>query len=551
MKCEPYNGVRLCFATAPSVQEAMRVATDLLGIHHVTAIARDPQANADFYAGVLGLRLVKRTVNFDDPNTYHLYYGDELGRPGTLLTFFPAPGAPRGRRGTGQAVAVALSVPAGSLPYWQERLARYGAHPNGPEVRFGQPVLAFTDPDGLALELVAHGDPPVSQPWAGGPVPPEHGIGGVHSVTLASADPPATARLLTAMGFREVAREGERVRYAVAGGGPGALVDVLHPPGLPRGVVAAGTVHHVAWCTPSAEDQQAWRRRLDLLGITVTPVQDRKYFQSIYFREPGGVLFEIATDPPGFAVDEAPATLGTRLQLPAWLEPHRARIEAALPPLAPPRPREVGPLDFVHRYEPPARPGAPTLLLLHGTGGDEHDLIPLGRELLPGAGLLSPRGKVLEHGMPRFFRRLAPGVFDLDDLRQRTTELAAFLAGAARHYGFDPGQVVAAGYSNGANMAASLLLLRPGSLAGAVLFRPMVPLVPDPIPRLEGVPVFVAAGRRDTVVPPAEAERLAHLLRQAGAAVTLHWQEGGHELRREEVQAAAAWLREAVPGAAG
>jgi predicted esterase len=200
-------------------------------------------------------------------------------------------------------------------------------------------------------------------------------------------------------------------------------------------------------------------------------------------------------------------------------------------------------LGFEHQFVSASGGDATTLLLLHGTGGDEYDLLDLGRMLEPGAALLSPRGQVLENGMPRFFRRLAEGVFDLDDLRRRTDDLAAFVAGAAEAYHFDPRRVVAVGYSNGANIAASLLLLRPGVLAGAVLFHAMVPLVPDTLPDLQGVPVFIGAGRFDPMIPPPQTERLAQLLRQAGADVDLHWEPGSHALNRAEVQAAITWLR--------
>jgi phospholipase/carboxylesterase/glyoxalase family protein len=201
-------------------------------------------------------------------------------------------------------------------------------------------------------------------------------------------------------------------------------------------------------------------------------------------------------------------------------------------------------LDFVHVYEPPAQAGRPTLLMLHGTGGNEHDLVAAGRVLLPGAGILSPRGKVLERGMPRFFRRLAEGVFDLEDLKFRAAELAAFVAAAAAHYSFDPARVIAAGFSNGANIAASLLLLSPGTLKAAALFSPMVPIVPDPLPGLHGVEVFISAGKRDPLVSPEHTAELAALLESCGAAVRVRWTEGGHSLGPEDVDAAARWLRE-------
>jgi glyoxalase family protein len=306
----------------------------IAGLHHVTAIARDPQANADFYAGVLGLRLVKKTVNFDDPGTYHLYYGDELGHPGTILTFFPWPQARLGSRGAGQATVTAFSVPTGSLGFWTERLKSLGVDFDGPEERFDEEVLTVRDPDGLLLELVARaGDE--RAPWAGGPVPEAFAVRGFYNVTLAEWNPAVTADLLTrTMGFRQVGEAGDRIRFATGTGGAGTLVDLLATPSASRGVISAGTVHHVAFRAASDTEQLAWQGKLAERGLHVTPVQDRQYFHSIYFREPGGVLFEIATDPPGFTLDEPVASLGSDLKLPPWLESSRARIEEALPPFA-------------------------------------------------------------------------------------------------------------------------------------------------------------------------------------------------------------------------
>jgi glyoxalase family protein len=305
----------------------------IAGIHHVTAIARDPQANADFYTGVLGLRLVKRTVNFDDPGTYHLYYGDEVGRPGTLLTFFPWPLARLGRSGAGQATVTAFSVPEGSLGYWTERLARLGVDFEAPRPRFDEEVLSLRDPDGLALELVARaGDE--RAPWTGGEIPERSAVRGFYNVTLAEWNPAVTSEVLTgAMGFRLVGEEGDRLRFASGAGGAGARLDVLAAPSAARGVISAGTVHHVAFRAADDAEQLAWLETLAERGLHVTPVQERQYFRSIYFREPGGVLFEIATDGPGFAIDEPVASLGTDLKLPPWLEASRERIAAVLPPL--------------------------------------------------------------------------------------------------------------------------------------------------------------------------------------------------------------------------
>ena len=311
----------------------------ILGIHHITAIAGDPQANLDFYAGVLGLRLVKLTVNFDDPGTYHLYYGDGVGHPGTILTFFPWPKAPRGSRGTGQVTETAFAIPENAIQFWTARLAEHGVEFRGPFERFREKVISFVDPDGMGVELIAGKTSRSDRAYAEGTVPLEFAIRGFHSATLTEADHRETTGLLTdTMGFRLVAQDGNRFRYAADSGESAGIVDVLRAPEESPGHVLVGTVHHIAWRTADDEQQRNWRKELTRLGYGVSPVMDRKYFHSIYYREPGGILFEIATDPPGFAVDEAADELGSKLVLPAWLEPERKKLEGILPPLRLPVP---------------------------------------------------------------------------------------------------------------------------------------------------------------------------------------------------------------------
>ena len=308
------------------------MASQTHGIHHVTAISGEAQRNADFYAGLLGLRLVKKTVNFDDPETYHLYYGDGAGNPGTITTFFPWSHAPRARIGAGQVIVTSYSIPASSLGYWTERLVENGVRFEKPRDRFGETVVTFEDPDGLRVELVAAEDARAGV--LGGPAPAEHSVRGLHHVALAVETTDRTAELMTEhLGFRPVEEAEGRVRFAAGEGGPGDLVDVVGAAGFPRGSTGVGTVHHVAFRVPDEEAQLAVREEVASLGYNVTPVLDRNYFRSIYFREPGGVLFEIATDPPGFAADEDPDHLGEALKLPPWIEKDRERIEAALPPL--------------------------------------------------------------------------------------------------------------------------------------------------------------------------------------------------------------------------
>lgn len=319
------------------------MSVEPLGLHHVTAIADDPQRNVDFYATVLGLRLVKQTVNFDSPDAYHLYYGDDLGSPATIMTFFSWPGMRPGRRGTGQASVTSFSVPERALGYWRQRLAGLGVETDAVSTRLEEDVLGFHDPDGLRIELCAHADAAERPPRERGPVPGEHAIRGLYAVTLSQETDESTARLLTeTLGFRHVAEAGNRTRFDTGAGGAGARVDVVAEPEAGPGLVSVGTVHHVAWRAPDHSTQERWRAEIAGRGLSVTPIIDRTYFTSIYFREPGGVLLEIATDGPGFTVDEPVERLGTGLQLPPWLQDERAQIEDQLTPLRVPEPDAYG-----------------------------------------------------------------------------------------------------------------------------------------------------------------------------------------------------------------
>ena len=312
-------------------------------IHHVTAIAREPQRNLDFYAGTLGMRLVKLTVNYDDPGTYHFYYGDEQGRPGSLLTFFPWTGGRPGRQGTGQINGVALAIPPASLGYWVERLLSRGVRYEGPVRRFGEQVLAFADPDGLLMELTATPRVAGVEGWRDGPVPEQHAVRGVHGVTIwEDGDAGSAGFLADTMRFRLVGEEENRLRLESGSDGLGTVVELRRAPGFWRGTDGAGTVHHVAFRAADDAAQAARHEEIRRLGVGVTDVRDRTYFRSIYFREPGGVLYEIATDGPGFTVDESLAELGTSLKVPARFEAMRERLEVALPPLRLPQAEAMG-----------------------------------------------------------------------------------------------------------------------------------------------------------------------------------------------------------------
>jgi glyoxalase family protein len=319
--------------------------TGTRGLHHVTAIAGPAQENLDFYAGILGMKLVKKSVNQDDPGTYHLFYADAEGRPGTDLTFFPWAQLAPARAGHGLAMEVALAVPHGSLPFWSARLERYGVAVGAPETRFGDEVLPLLDVHGMRVALVASlsAEQRPFTPWEEGPVPVENQIRGLDAARLWLRDlTPTEALLGGAMGFARLGEEGGWVRWGVDGGGSGARLELAHRPETPRGFWGTGAIHHLAFRVDDAAHELALREAVAAAGPHPTPVIDRFWFQSVYFKEPGGVLFELATDGPGFAVDEPIEKLGETLVLPPWLEPRRGEIESALPKLVAPAPALAG-----------------------------------------------------------------------------------------------------------------------------------------------------------------------------------------------------------------
>jgi glyoxalase family protein len=340
------------------------MSKDILGIHHVTAITRDPQQNIDFYSNVLGLRFVKLTVNQDDPTSYHLYFGDRLGRPGTIITFFHWPDIPKGQRGTGEVSATSFLIPENSIDYWVDRLKSNNIEFQGPSKRFeDEQVLSLVDPDGLDLELVGHksADYRGVHVWKEGPIPIEHAIRGFYSVTLSVEGYKRTASILTEeLGFVCTKQDKARHRYeaqvdttttsdqSIPPRNPVdetdygfGIVDVLYLPYTQRALTGTGSVHHVAWRTPTYKQQEILRDKIIKLGLNATPVIDRFYFHSVYFREPGGIIFEIATDPPGFTVDEREEDLGSHLVLPPWLKSMRKELEKILPPVSLPNKKGI------------------------------------------------------------------------------------------------------------------------------------------------------------------------------------------------------------------
>ena len=315
----------------------------LPGIHHVTSITGDVQKCVDFYVSVLGLRFVKKSINQDVPDTYHIYFGDNVGSPGTAMTFFGWPSWPERRAGGGQVTTISFAVPSGSLDFWSSRLAKLGVESRRTS-RFGTDALVLADADGIELELVGDASPDFRWvPWPDSTVDRDHAIRGFHSVTMTVNEATATIDLLVnTMGFRKSGQEGRRTRFETGEGGQDSILDVVEAPEIPEGEESIGTVHHVAWRASDAAHQAEWRAALVKAGRNVTPVIERYYFKSIYYREPGGILFEIATDGPGFTVDEPVDSLGSTLSLPPWFDVRRDVLNETLPPIVVPTTATTG-----------------------------------------------------------------------------------------------------------------------------------------------------------------------------------------------------------------
>lgn len=474
--------------------------SDIQGIHHVTAISGTAHENYQFYTQVLGLRLVKKTVNFDDPGTYHLYYGDREGSPGTLMTFFPYGGS-RGKSGSGQVTTTLYRVGVGGVDHWAKKLQDSNLDIER-TTRDGRPALRFSDPHGMALEMVEH---EASEGFE---------LRQFYGAELAVDQIGPTSELLSFLGLED---EGEGLfRFP-----NGDLLQIKASE--TRGYSGPGTVHHIALRLEDDEAQAKWRSKLARAGYSVSPVMDRNYFHSIYFRGPGGILFELATDPPGMMIDEPLESLGEKLQLPPQYEGFRDRLERVLEPLE-------EPYKFVESEGP-----GPLIVSLHGTGGDEYDLTDLVEQLAPGRATLALRGNVSERGLNRFFRRLRAGVFDQDDLGRRVQQLGDFLLKRSQ-------SKVAVGYSNGANMAAATLMARPESFQAAVLFRPMLGWTWDESGDLTGKQLLLLIGKTDTVVSPEKGRELAEQLRKLGASVTVHEVAAGHQLTAEDLKIAKQWI---------
>lgn len=513
------------------------------GLHHVTAITGDVQANVDFYVGLLGLRLIKRTVNHQDPATLHLFYGDAAGRPGSLLTFFAWPDTASGRRGIGQATEVGLVVPRPHIGFWYERLLARGVRFGGPSAKGGMTTLSFEDPDGLPIALV--GVDPAPPPLGGVPgsdVPADAGVRGLHHVTFWSDQVDETAGVLTqVLGFHAAERTGTVLAFH-AGAEVGNTLYVRDASGFWPAAGGVGTVHHVAFRRDMDEFPGLLRSYPNRHALGLSALREHGYFRSSYFREPSGALIEVASDGPGFGVDEPLSTLGETLALPPDLEVRRSELDALLPSFVmpgEPRPPKRE-LSFVHRFVPGA--SGHTLLLLHGEGGDETTLLPMARQAAPEAALLALRGHDFESGRPSCVRYLPDGTLDGSDLDLAAAELVASLADAASLYGFDAGRTTLVGHVGGAVLALAAARANPHAFGDLALLRPRQ--VPDSTHGggrvLEGKRALLILGESDPAL--AEGQTVAADLGRAGAQVEVVRVPLGEMLWDVDTEALGSWL---------
>ena len=512
------------------------------GIHHVTLITGDVQANVDFYTGFLGLRLVKRTGGYEDARQLHLFYGDQAASPGSLITFLVWPDGSSGQAGAGQVSEIALAVAQGAIGYWLERALTHQVKVEGTGQEFGETVLRLRDPDNVLVKLVSAALPVLDMPE--GDIPVDQRIRRIRGVTLLSEVQEETTAFLDRFGFRPGAVEGQIQRLV---SDIGDVIDVRDAAGFWPGAPGTGTIDHVAVRASDAAEVEAMEGELRRRNSSLTNLHDRHYFTSLYVREPGNVLIEMASDGPGFTLDETLDDLGSTLFMPPDT-PDPGAVKVMLPQFGLPGEERVVYRDLIykHRFFTPAQPDGSTLVLLHGTGGDEADLMPLAHRAAPQATLLGLRGRSTETGSRRWFRSFGPSIFDQKDIRFESGALNAFFDEVRSAYGLDAARITALGYSNGANLLSAAMLLHPEMVRRAVLLRPAMVLDAVPETDLDGTTILLVLGAGDAFRP--QGERLADVLEAAGAKVTTHVVAGGHMLGDEDAPAIADWLGQAALG---
>lgn len=500
----------------------------MTGIHHVTGVTANVQANVDFYAGFLGLRLVKRTGGFEDAEQLHLFYGDAAGTPGSLVSFLVWEAGGRGRVGHGQVAEIGLAVPPASIGAWLTRALEARVPVEGPVREFGIPVLRLKDPDGLIVKL-AGVDMPPEAPLSAAMAPTR-----LHSVTILSDHSEEAAAFLARFGYREKARDGAIRRLA----SKRDRVDVRDASGFVPSIPGAGILDHVAFRAPEVAALRDMRGALE----DASEIHDRKYFHSLYMREPSGTLIEYATDGPGFTVDEPRDRLGETLFVPPHDATRAQDLKLMLPQFALPGEERfpMRDLPFIHRFHRPDDPDGSTIVLLHGTGGTEADLMPLAHRIAPRATLMGVRGRSAEEGINRWFRRFDALTYDQADIHTEAEAFAAFMQGTITGYGLDAGRLTFLGYSNGANLLGAVMQLHPGVVSRAVLLRGIQVLEEPPDADLTNSKVLLLNGADDPFghMTPA----LERALCEGGADVESRTLPVGHELNAQDADIAAGWL---------
>ena len=510
------------------------------GLHHITAITRNIQANVDFYVGFLGLRLVKRTAGFEDAAQLHLFYGDGRASLGSLVTFLAWEGGSPGRVGHGAPSEIAFAIRSPAIGFWLTRALQKGVEATGPVMEFGEPVLRLTDPDGIIIKLVGTDELPPGEPWFAPDIPAEDAVCRLRAATILSEQVPTTADFLERhMGFRRIGHEGTTTRLLSAAGD---AIDIRDASGFWPAAPGTGTIDHVAVRATNRAAVEAVNAALAAEGNGATNAHDRNYFYSLYVREPGGALIELASDGPGFATDENLETLGTTLFVPTHFRLPESEVVPMLPQFGlPGEPRILyRDLPFVHRINEAENPDGSTLILLHGTGGNELDLLPFGRAAAPRAKLIGVRGRAAEEESLRFFRRFSETSFDQADIASEAEAFAAFVEGAVAAYGLDTGRITFVGYSNGANMLAAVLRLQPDVIRSAVLLRPMDVLEMRPDVDLKGVRLLLVSGIDDPFRDGSVV--LAQRLREEGALLTEEAVQAAHPLSETDRDVVWKWL---------
>ncbi len=510
------------------------------GIHHITLITRKVQANVDFYVGFLGLRLVKQTGGYGDVTQLHLFYGDGAANPGTLITFLVWEDGAQGRIGHGQPSEISLAIDPQSTGFWLTRALSHHVEISGPTEEMGEPTLRLKDPDGVIVKLVGVTGFPVPSGWDGSTVPSEHAIRRIRGATIMTEVPELTESFVARhFGYRQD-KSTEFIRRLISDSGD--IIDIRDAKGFWSSAPGTGTIDHIAFRARDIAEVERVHGELGSSNSSITNVHDRKYFYSLYVREPGGTLIELATDAPGMAVDEAPEELGTHLFVPPDRADKIDELKTTLPQFSWPGEERViyRELPFVHRFYTPENPDGTTIVLLHGSGGNETSLLPFAAKAAPNATLLALRGRATDEGTPRWFRRFSANKFDQTDIASEAEALAAFIDGAIEAYRLDPAKLVFLGHSNGANMLAATMLLHPHVIRRAALLRAAMVLERPPAADLSDAEVLLITG--DVDVFSNFGPELAGLLRQAGAQIDARTISSGHAFEAADIESVRAWL---------